>query len=204
MESNKLEKPRKNGTFSTLRGVMNPHEEDRGVFPTMKSQGAAKNAANNEAQAEKAAQAAAPVSADVSAAGVQLDLSKVKIEPLFEDAVEPLFEDAVDFETFSKSDFRVVKVEACEAVPKSKKLLQFTLNDGSGKQRTILSGIHEYYEPEELVGKTCVAIVNLPPRKMMGIDSEGMLISAVYEYDGKEGLNLLMLDDSIPAGAKLY
>ncbi len=164
--------------------------------PTMKSQGAAKNAANNEAQAEKAAQAAAPVSADVSAAGVQLDLSKVKIEPLFEDAV--------DFETFSKSDFRVVKVEACEAVPKSKKLLQFTLNDGSGKQRTILSGIHEYYEPEELVGKTCVAIVNLPPRKMMGIDSEGMLISAVYEYDGKEGLNLLMLDDSIPAGAKLY
>ena len=166
------------------------------LFPTMKSQGAAKNAANNEAQAEKAAQAAAPVSADVSAAGVQLDLSKVKIEPLFEDAV--------DFETFSKSDFRVVKVEACEAVPKSKKLLQFTLNDGSGKQRTILSGVHEYYEPEELVGKTCVAIVNLPPRKMMGIDSEGMLISAVYEYDGKEGLNLLMLDDSIPAGAKLY
>ena len=162
----------------------------------MKSQGAAKNAANNEAQAEKAVQAAAPVSADVSAAGVQLDLSKVKIEPLFEDAV--------DFETFSKSDFRVVKVEACEAVPKSKKLLQFTLNDGSGKLRTILSGIHEYYEPEELVGKTCVAIVNLPPRKMMGIDSEGMLISAVYEYDGKEGLNLLMLDDSIPAGAKLY
>ena len=196
MESKKLEKPRKNGTFSTLRGVMNPHEEDSGVFPTMKSQGAAKNAANNEAQAEKAVQAAAPVSADVSAAGVQLDLSKVKIEPLFEDAV--------DFETFSKSDFRVVKVEACEAVPKSKKLLQFTLNDGSGKQRTILSGIHEYYEPEELVGKTCVAIVNLPPRKMMGIDSEGMLISAVYEYDGKEGLNLLMLDDSIPAGAKLY
>ena len=166
------------------------------LFPTMKSQGAAKNAANNEAQAEKAVQAAAPVSADVSAAGVQLDLSKVKIEPLFEDAV--------DFETFSKSDFRVVKVEACEVVPKSKKLLQFTLNDGSGKQRTILSGIHEYYEPEELVGKTCVAIVNLPPRKMMGIDSEGMLISAVYEYDGKEGLNLLMLDDSIPAGAKLY
>ena len=196
MESKKLEKPRENGTFSTVQGVMKPDEEGRRVFPTMKSQGAAKNAANNEAQAEKAAQAAAPVSADVSAAGVQLDLSKVKIEPLFEDAV--------DFETFSKSDFRVVKVEACEAVPKSKKLLQFTLNDGSGKQRTILSGIHEYYEPEELVGKTCVAIVNLPPRKMMGIDSEGMLISAVYEYDGKEGLNLLMLDDSIPAGAKLY
>ena len=196
MESKKLEKPRENGTFSTVQGVMKPDEEGRRVFPTMKSQGAAKNAANNESQAEKAAQAAAPVSADVSAAGVQLDLSKVKIEPLFEDAV--------DFETFSKSDFRVVKVEACEAVPKSKKLLQFTLNDGSGKQRTILSGIHEYYEPEELVGKTCVAIVNLPPRKMMGIDSEGMLISAGYEYDGKEGLNLLMLDDSIPAGAKLY
>ena len=132
---------------------------------------------------------------NAAAAGVQLDLSKVKIEPLFEDAV--------DFETFSKSDFRVVKVEACEAVPKSKKLLRFTLNDGSDRKRTILSGIHEY-EPEELVGKTCVAITNLPPRKMMGIDSEGMLISAVYEYDGHEGLNLLMLDDAIPAGAKLY
>lgn len=126
----------------------------------------------------------------------KIDLSKVK--------VEPLFEDMVDFDTFSKSDFRVVKVEACEAVPKSKKLLKFTLNDGSGKKRTILSGIHEYYKPEELVGKTCVAITNLPPREMMGIDSEGMLISAVYEYDGREGLNLLMLDDSIPAGAKLY
>jgi methionine--tRNA ligase beta chain len=125
-----------------------------------------------------------------------LDLSKVKIEPLFADGV--------DFETFSKSDFRVVKVKACEAVKKSKKLLQFTLDDGTGEDRTILSGIHEYYEPEELVGKTCVAITNRPPRKMMGIDSCGMLISAVYEYDGREGLNLLMLDDSIPAGAKLY
>ena len=124
------------------------------------------------------------------------DLSKVKIEPLFEEMV--------DFETFAKSDFRVVKVEACEAVPKSKKLLKFTLNDGSDRKRTILSGIHEYYEPEELVGKTCVAITNLPPRKMMGIDSEGMLISAVYENDGREGLNLLMVDDRIPAGAKLY
>ena len=108
------------------------------------------------------------------------------------------------FERLAKSDFRVVKIEACEAVPKSKKLLKFTLNDGTDRKRTILSGIHEYYEPEELVGKTCVAITNLPPRKMMGIDSEGMLISAVYEYDGREGLNLLMLDDSIPAGAKLY
>ena len=155
------------------------------LFPTMKSQGAAKNEANNAAQ-----------SSAQEAPAVKIDLSKVK--------VEPLFEDAVDFDTFSKSDFRVVKVEACEAVPKSKKLLKFTLNDGTDRKRTILSGIHEYYEPEELVGKTCVAIVNLPPRKMMGIDSEGMLISAVYEYDGHEGLNLLMLDDSIPAGAKLY
>ena len=173
------------------------------LFPTMKSQGAAKNEANNAAQAAPAAEKAAvteektqAAATEVSAASVQLDLSKVK--------VEPLFEDMVDFETFSKSDFRVVKVEACEAVPKSKKLLKFTLNDGSDRKRTILSGIHEYYEPEELVGKTCVAITNLPPRKMMGIDSEGMLISAVYEYDGQEGLNLLMLDGGIPAGAKLY
>lgn len=118
--------------------------------------------------------------------------------------VEPLFEDMVDFETFSKSDFRVVKIEDCTAVPKSSKLLKFTLNDGTERRRTILSGIHQYYEPEELIGKTAVAIVNLPTRKMMGIDSEGMLISAVYENDGKEGLNLLMLDDAIPAGAKLH
>ena len=166
----------------------------------MKSQGAAKNAINNAAQAEAASaaavageKAAAPAAMPAAPA---LDLSKVKIEPLFEDMV--------DFDTFSKSDFRVVKVEACEAVPKSKKLLKFTLNDGTDRKRTILSGIHEYYEPEELVGRTCVAITNLPPRKMMGIDSEGMLISAVYEYDGREGLNLLMLDDNIPAGAKLY
>ena len=152
------------------------------LFPTMKSQGAAKNAANNEAQS------AAPA--------VKIDMSKVK--------VEPLFEEFVDFDTFSKSDFRAVKVKACEAVPKSKKLLQFTLDDGTGTDRTILSGIHEYYGPEELIGKTCIAIVNLPPRKMMGIDSCGMLISAVYEYDGHEGLNLLMVDDNIPAGAKLY
>ena len=112
--------------------------------------------------------------------------------------------EALDFETFSRSDFRVVKVKECTAVPKSKKLLQFTLDDGTGTDRTILSGIHEYYEPEELVGKTCVAIINLPPRKMMGIDSCGMLISAVCEYDGEENLNLLMVDDKIPAGAKLY
>lgn len=165
----------------------------------MKSQGAAKNEANNAAQAAAAknyASESVAETASVSASSVQLDLSKVKIEPLFEDMV--------DFDTFSKSDFRVVKVEACGAVPKSKKPLKFTLNDGSDRKRTILSGIHEYYEPEELVGKTCVAITNLPPRKMMGIDSEGMLISAVYEYDGQEGLNLLMLDDGIPAGAKLY
>ncbi len=158
------------------------------------------DAKKNDSKAEKAtgsvAAEAPAVTANVSAASVQLDLSKVKIEPLFADDV--------DFETFSKSDFRVVKVKACEAVKKSKKLLQFTLDDGTGVDRTILSGIHEYYEPEELVGKTCVAITNLPPRKMMGIDSCGMLISAVYEYDGQEGLNLLMLDNNIPAGAKLY
>ena len=163
------------------------------LFPTMKSLDAKKG----EGRTVQAAEAQAPSAfAGVSAAQPQLDLSKVKIEPLFEDFV--------DFETFAKSDFRVVKIEACEAVPKSKKLLKFTLNDGTERRRTILSGIHEYYEPEELVGKTCVAITNLPARKMMGIDSEGMLISAVYVYDGHEGLNLLMLDDVIPAGAKLY
>ena len=174
------------------------------LFPTMKSLGGSEGSKKAAPEAGSAAGAGAADTASCTAAAaagasvpsVQLDLSKVK--------VEPLFEDAVDFETFSKSDFRVVKVEACEAVPKSKKLLKFTLNDGSDRKRTILSGIHEYYEPEELVGKTCVAITNLPPRKMMGIDSEGMLISAVYEYDGHEGLNLLMLDDGIPAGAKLY
>ena len=125
-----------------------------------------------------------------------IDFSKVEIEPLFKDFV--------DFETFSKSDFRAVKVKSCEAVKKSKKLLKFVLDDGTGTDRVILSGIHEYYEPEELVGKTCVAITNLPPRPMMGIDSCGMLISAVHKENGEEGLNLLMLDDKIPAGAKLY
>ena len=152
------------------------------LFPTMKSIGGSDSKKSDKKEESEPA--------------VKIDLSKVK--------VEPLFEDAVDFDTFSKSDFRVVKVEACEAVPKSKKLLKFTLNDGTDRKRTILSGIHEYYEPEELVGKTCIAIVNLPPRKMMGIDSEGMLISAVHEYDGQEALNLLMVDDQIPAGAKLY
>ena len=159
------------------------------LFPTMKSQGASKNEANN------AAQAAPAVKAEEKPAE-KIDFSNVKIEPLFEENV--------DFDTFSKSDFRAVKIEACEAVPKSKKLLKFTLNDGTDRKRTILSGIHEYYEPEELVGKTAIAIVNLPPRKMMGIDSEGMLISAVHEEDGHEGLNLLMVDEHIPAGAKLY
>ena len=159
------------------------------LFPTMKPTDMPK-AEKAEEKAEEAAPAAAPVAAEA------IDFSKVK--------VEPLFTDFVDFDTFAKSDFRVVKVKACEAVKKSKKLLKFVLDDGSGNDRVILSGIHEYYEPEELVGKTCVAITNLPPRKMMGIDSCGMLISAVHEEDGHEGLNLLMLDSRIPAGAKLY
>ena len=159
------------------------------LFPTMKSQGAAKNEANNAAQSGATAPAEAKVAEKV-------DFSNVKIEPIFEEMV--------DFDTFAKSDFRAVKILACEAVPKSKKLLKFTLDDGERKDRVILSGIHDYYEPEELVGKTAIAIVNLPPRKMMGIDSEGMLISAVHEEDGHEGLNLLMVDDRIPAGAKLY
>ncbi len=159
------------------------------LFPTMKSMGAAKNEANNAAQKEKEKKTE-------EKPAEKIDFSKVKIEPIFEEMV--------DFETFAKSDYRAVKVLACEAVPKSKKLLKFTLDDGERKDRVILSGIHEYYEPEELVGKTCIAIVNLPPRKMMGIDSEGMLISAVHEEDGREGLNLLMVDDRIPAGAKLY
>ena len=152
----------------------------------MKSQGAAKNEANNATQAAPAAEKPAE----------KIDFSNVKIEPLFEEMV--------DFDTFAKSDFRAVKVKECVAVPKSKKLLQFTLDDGMGTDRTILSGIHGYYEPEELVGKTCIAIVNLPPRKMMGIDSCGMLISAVHEEAGEEKLHLLMVDDHIPAGAKLY
>ena len=126
----------------------------------------------------------------------KIDLSKIK--------VEPLFEDYVDFETFSKSDFRAVKVKNCEEVPKSKKLLKFTLDDGSEKERVILSGIKDYYSAESLIGKTLLAICNLPPRKMMRIDSEGMIISAICEYDGEEKLNLIMLDDNIPAGSKLY
>ena len=156
------------------------------LFPTMKPLGGAKketcvNKPETEAPKEELE---------------KIDFSKVEIEPLFKDFV--------DFETFSKSDFRAVKVLACEAVPKSKKLLKFTLDDGTGENRTILSGIHAYYEPEELVGKTCIAIVNLPPRPMMGIDSCGMLISAVHHEEGEEKLHLLMVDAHIPAGAKLY
>ena len=159
------------------------------LFPTMKPL-----ASDNAARAEKAGQAAAK--ATPAAPVEQIDFSNVKIEPLFEEMV--------DFDTFSKSDFRAVKIKECSAVPKSKKLLKFVLDDGTGADRVILSGIHEYYEPEQLVGKTAIAIVNLPPRKMMGIDSCGMLISAVHEEDGHEGLNLLMVDERIPAGAKLY
>lgn len=144
-------------------------------------------------KAEKSVSATAKSGENAEA---KVDFSNVKIEPLFEEFV--------DFDTFAKSDYRAVKIEACEAVPKSNKLLKFILNDGTDRKRTILSGIHEYYEPEELVGKTAIAIVNLPTRKMMGIDSEGMLISAVHEENGREGLNLLMVDDRIPAGAKLY
>ena len=156
------------------------------LFPTMKSLDADKKASKTSEAAPAAAEKVAE----------KVDFSNVKIEPIFEEMV--------DFETFSKSDFRAVKILECEAVPKSKKLLKFVLDDGERKDRVILSGIHEYYEPEELVGKTAIAIVNLPPRKMMGIDSEGMLISAVHEEDGHEGLNLLMVNDRIPAGAKLY
>ena len=156
------------------------------LFPTMKSLDADKKASKTSEVAP--AEAEKPVE--------KIDFSKVK--------VEPLFEEMVDFDTFSKSDFRAVKVKECVAVPKSKKLLQFTLDDGTGTDRTILSGIHSFYEPEELVGKTLIAITNLPPRAMMGIDSCGMLLSAIHEEEGEEKLHLLMVDDHIPAGAKLY
>src|SRR5574344_788600 len=141
---------------------------------------------------------------------IELEVTEVTeaVEEVVEETnkieIEPLFEEMVDFETFSKSDFRAVKVKECVAVPKSKKLLQFTLDDGTGTDRTILSGIHAYYEPEELVGKTLIAITNLPPRKMMGIDSCGMLLSAIHSEEGEERLHLLMVDDHIPSGAKLY
>ncbi len=156
------------------------------LFPTMKSLDADRKASKTSEAAPAAAEKVAE----------KVDFSNVKIEPLFEEMI--------DFDTFAKADYRAVKILECEAVPKSKKLLKFTLDDGTDRKRTILSGIHEYYEPEDLIGKTAIAIVNLPPRKMMGIDSEGMLISAVHEEDGHEGLNLLMVNDRIPAGAKLY
>lgn len=164
---------------------MRSYDDTGVIFPTMKPLDMPKkDAAKSEA---------APVETKKEEV---IDFSKVEIEPLFKDYV--------DFETFSKSDFRAVKVKACEAVKKSKKLLKFVLDDGTGTDRVILSGIHEYYEPEELVGKTCVAITNLPPRPMMGIASEGMLISAVHHENGEEKLHLLMLDPHIPAGAKMY
>ena len=163
------------------------------IFPTMKS-------LDSDKKAAKAGNDAEVVTAGDNngffTANEKIDFSKVEIEPLFKEEV--------DFDTFSKSDFRAVKVKACEAVKKSKKLLQFTLDDGTGTDRTILSGIHAYYEPEELVGKTLIAITNLPPRAMMGIDSCGMLLSAIHEEEGEEKLHLLMVDNHIPAGAKLY
>lgn len=164
--------------------------------PTMKSLKDT-NAANDvSAKAPVAETTVETAEEEETSAEEVIDFSNVKIEPLFEEFV--------DFDTFSKSDFRAVKVKECEAVKKSKKLLKFVLDDGTGEDRVILSGIHDYYEPEELVGKTCIAITNLPPRKMMGIDSCGMLISAVHEVEGEERLNLLMVDNHIPAGAKLY
>lgn len=172
------DKTRQHYTKSKLRGCI--------LIPTMKSLDADKKVSKTTNSTSEAA----PEKEEV------IDFSKVK--------VEPLFEEFVDFDTFSKSDFRAVKVKACEAVKKSKKLLQFTLDDGTGTDRTILSGIHAYYEPEELVGKTLIAITNLPPRAMMGIESCGMLLSAIHEEEGEEKLHLLMVDNHIPAGAKLY
>ena len=171
--------------FEPLQSGMEQDEGSRILLPTMKPLDIPKK--------ENTKVDAAPAEAKKEEV---IDFSKVEIEPLFKDFV--------DFDTFSKSDFRAVKVKSCEAVKKSKKLLKFTLNDGSGTDRVILSGIHDYYEPEELVGKTCVAITNLPPRPMMGIDSCGMLISAVHHEEGVEKLHLLMLDPHIPAGAKMY
>ena len=159
------------------------------LFPTMKP-------LDSDKKYDKLVQTAAEETTEEKAAPEVIDFSKVEIEPLFKEYV--------DFDTFSKSDFRAVKVKDCVAVKKSKKLLQFTLDDGTGEDRTILSGIHAYYEPEELIGKTCIAITNLPPRAMMGIDSCGMLLSAIHEEEGEEKLHLLMVDDHIPAGAKLY
>ena len=196
-------------SFVHVRGVMIPanlREIKPGfLIPTMKTLKTHMNEngvliEEEETSEEKAAEAAPAVNANDPSMPI-FDAKKPDYNSL---VIEPLFEDLVDFETFSKSDFRAVKVLECEAVPKSKKLLKFTLDDGSGEKRTILSGIHAFYEPEQLVGKTCIAIVNLPPRKMMGIDSCGMLISAVHKEGEEEKLHLLMVDPSIPAGAKLY
>ena len=173
------------GEFHSINTSLVEYERTTKRVPTMKSLDS-----DNKKSAEKAPEVKEEVKEEV------IDFSKVEIEPMFKDFV--------DFDSFSKCDFRAVKVKACEAVKKSKKLLQFTLDDGTGTDRTILSGIHAYYEPEELVGKTLVAITNLPPRAMMGIDSCGMLLSAVHTEDGEEKLHLLMVDNHIPAGAKLY
>ena len=174
------------GEFNSINTSLVEYERTTKRVPTMKTLGGVKSE-----NGVKDKEVSTPNSETE-----KIDFSKVKIEPLFEEDV--------DFDTFSKSDFRAVKVKECVAVPKSKKLLQFTLDDGTGTDRTILSGIHAYYEPEELVGKTLIAITNLPPRAMMGIDSCGMLLSAVHEEEGEEKLHLLMVDDHIPAGAKLY
>ena len=177
------------GEFNSINTSLVEYERTTKRVPTMKPLDSDKKAAK-PAEAPAEATPAAPVVEE------KIDFSNVQIEPLFQDQV--------DFDTFSKSDFRAVKVKECEAVKKSKKLLKFVLDDGTGTDRVILSGIHEYYEPEELVGKTCIAITNLPPRAMMGIDSCGMLLSAIHEEEGEEKLHLLMVDDHIPAGAKLY
>ena len=174
------------GEFNSINTSLVEYERTTKRVPTMKSISGVKS--ENSVSSKP--------SEEVKAETEKIDFSNVKIEPLFEEEV--------DFDTFSKSDFRAVKVKECVAVPKSKKLLQFTLDDGTGTDRTILSGIHAYYEPEELVGKTLIAITNLPPRAMMGIDSCGMLLSAIHEEEGEEKLHLLMVDDHIPAGAKLY
>ena len=170
-------------SFEPLQSGMGQDGESKILFPTMKTIGYVPSKKSETSEGATVVEE-------------KIDFSKVEIEPLFSDFV--------DFDTFSKSDFRAVKVKACEAVKKSKKLLQFTLDDGTGTDRTILSGIHAYYEPEELVGKTLIAITNLPPRKMMGIDSCGMLLSAIHNEEGEEKLHLLMVDNHIPAGAKLY
>lgn len=189
MRFKKFEKPHKNAKFQAKRAVMKQDETVKTQIPTMKP---LDNKNDSRKKEEEPAAAASAVEQKVE----EIDFSQVE--------VEPLFADFVDFETFAKSDFRAVKVKECTAVPKSKKLLKFVLDDGSGEDRVILSGIHDTYEPEELVGKTLIAITNLPPRKMMGIDSCGMIISAVHHENGVEKLHCLMVDSHIPAGAKLY